>query len=451
MKVKILIIEDEELLLQSLSEALSEDGYFTIRAKNGKQGLDLFNRHEPDMVLLDVRLPDINGMKVLKKIKELNRDTRFAVIVMTAFSGIKGAVEAIKLGADDYIAKPFDIEELKIIISRCLESKNIMAEVNHIRSLKKQRYQFNNIFTKNPKMKGIIGIAKRVSAKSNANILLLGESGTGKELFAKAIHYNSPRADCRLVVVNCSALAEGIIESEFFGHEKGAFTGATRQKKGYFEEADKGTIFLDEIGEIDQKTQVKLLRFLEERVIQRVGGTEDIEVNVRIIAATNRDLQSEVRNGRFREDLYYRLNVIAIVIPPLRERKDDIPLLVEYFIKEFNNILGKSVMGCNHEALQVLLNYDWPGNVRELRNVIERAMLLCNEEIILKEDLTPEISNEKSLVAKICGQNEKSLDEIIKLYSERMLQICNNNQAKAARALGISRPRLRRILNSPLL
>jgi len=447
-KVKILIIEDEELLLQSLGRALSEDGYLTIKAKSGKQGLDLFKRHEPDMVLLDVRLPDINGMKVLKKIKELNRDTSFAVIVMTAFSGIKGAVEAIKLGADDYIAKPFDIEELKIIISRCLASKDIMAEVNHIRSLKKQKYQFNNIFTKNPKMKDIIGIAKRVSAKSNANILLLGESGTGKELFAKAIHYNSPRADCRMVVVNCSALAEGIIESEFFGHEKGAFTGATRQKKGYFEEADKGTIFLDEIGEIDQKTQVKLLRFLEERVIQRVGGTEDIEVNVRIIAATNRDLQGEVRNGRFREDLYYRLNVISILIPPLRERKDDIPLLVEYFIKEFNKILGKSVMGCNNEALQVLLNYDWPGNVRELRNVIERAMLLCNEEIILEEDLTPEISNEKSLAAKVCGQYEKSLDEIIKLYSERMLQICNNNQAKAARALGISRPRLRRILSS---
>lgn len=446
MKVKILIIEDEELLLQSLGGVLSDDGYLTIKAKSGKQGLDLFKRHEPDMVLLDVRLPDINGMKVLKKIKELNRDTSFAVIVMTAFSGIKGAVEAIKLGADDYIAKPFDIEELKIHISRCLASKDIMAEVNKIRSMKKQKYQFNNIFTKNSKMKDIIGIVKRVSAKSNANILLLGESGTGKELFAKAIHYNSQRADCRMVVVNCSALAEGVIESEFFGHEKGAFTGATRQKKGYFEEADKGTIFLDEIGEIDQKTQVKLLRFLEERVIQRVGGTEDIEVNVRIIAATNRDLQSEVRSGRFREDLYYRLNVISILIPPLRERKDDIPLLVEYFINEFNKILGKNVMGCNHEALQVLLNYDWPGNVRELRNVIERAILLCNEEIILKEDLTPEISNEKSLAAKVCGQYEKSLDEIIKLYSERMLQICNNNQAKAARALGISRPRLRRIL-----
>lgn len=448
MKEKILIIEDEELLLQSLGGVLSEDGYLTIKAKSGKQGLDLFKRHEPDMVLLDVRLPDINGMKVLKKIKELNRDTSFAVIVMTAFSGINGAVEAIKLGADDYIAKPFDIEELKIIISRCLASKNIMAEVNKMRSMKKQKYQFNNIFTKNSKMKDIIGIVKRFSAKSNANILLLGESGTGKELFAKAIHYNSPRADCRMVVVNCSALAEGVIESEFFGHEKGAFTGATRQKKGYFEEADKGTIFLDEIGEIDQKIQVKLLRFLEERVIQRVGGTEDIEVNVRIIAATNRDLQSEVRNGRFREDLYYRLNVISILIPPLRERKDDIPLLVEYFIKEFNKILGKNVVGCNHEALQVLLNYDWPGNVRELRNVIERAMLLCNEEVILKEDLTPEISNEKSLAAKVCGQYEKSLDEIIKLYSERMLQICNNNQAKAARVLGISRPRLRRILSS---
>lgn len=448
MKAKMLIVEDEELLLQALSGTLSEDGYMTIRAKNGKQGLDLFKRHDPDVVLLDVRLPDIDGMTVLRKIKESGRDANFVVIIMTAFSGIKGAVEAIKLGADDYIAKPFDIEELKIIVSRCLASKNIMAEVNHIRSLKKQKYQFNNIFTKNSKMKNMIGIGKRISAKSSASVLLLGESGTGKELFAKAIHYNSPRADCRMVVVNCSALAEGVIESEFFGHEKGSFTGATRQKKGYFEEADGGTIFLDEIGEIDQKTQVKLLRFLEERVIQRVGGTEDIEVNVRIIAATNRDLQSETRKGRFREDLYYRLNVISILIPPLRDRKDDIPLLVEYFIKEFNRILGKNVVGCNHEAVKVLLNYDWPGNVRELRNVIERAMLLCNEEIIMKEDLTPEISNERSLAAEICSRNEKSLDEIVRIYCQQMLLRCNNNQTKTAQALGISRPRLRRILHS---
>jgi|APFre7841882654_1041346.scaffolds.fasta_scaffold08100_3 two-component system response regulator AtoC len=450
MKAKILIIEDEELLLQSLAGALSEEGYMTIKAKNGKQGFDIFKRHDPDMILLDVRLPDTDGMKILKKIKESDAEKNYAVIVMTAFSGIKGAVEAIKLGADDYISKPFDIEELKIIISRCLESKDIMAEVNHIRSLKKQRYHFNNILTKNQRTREIIGIAKRVAAKSKANVLLLGESGTGKELFAKAIHYNSPRSDCRMVVVNCSALVETLIESELFGYEKGAFTGATKQKRGYFEEADKGTIFLDEIGEIDQKTQVKLLRFLDERVFQRVGGVEDIEVDVRIIAATNRNLQSEIKSGRFREDLYYRLNVISIMVPPLRERRDDIPLLVEYFIKEFNKILGKNVMGCDHEALQVLLNYDWPGNVRELRNVIERAMLLCNEEIISKEDLTPEISNEKSLAAKVCGQNEKSLDEIIRLYTEQMLHICNNNQAKAARALGISRPRLRRILNSSL-
>lgn len=448
MKAKILIVEDEDLLLQSLSGVLSDDGYLTIKAKNGKQGLDLFKRHTPDVVLLDVKLPDTDGMNVLRKIKDLDRDTNFVIIVMTAFSGVKGAVEAIKLGADDYIAKPFDIEELEIIISRCLESKNIMAEVKNIRSLEKKKYHFNNIATKNSKMRSVIEIAKRISGKSNANVLLLGESGTGKELFAKAIHYNSPRADGRMVVVNCSALAEGVIESEFFGHERGSFTGATRQKKGYFEEADGGTIFLDEIGEINQKTQVRLLRFLEERVIQRVGGTEDIEVNVRIIAATNRDLQSEVRKGRFRKDLYYRLNVISILIPPLRDRKYDVPLLAEYFIKEFNRILGKNVMGCDPEALQVLLNYDWPGNVRELRNVIERAVLLCDEEIILKEDLAPEISNEKSLVAEICSRKDKSLDDIIKLYCDQMLQRCNNNQTKAARALGISRPRLRRILFS---
>jgi DNA-binding NtrC family response regulator len=448
-KAKILIIEDEELLLHSLSEALSDHGYLIIKAKNGKQGLDTFKRHYPDVVLLDVRLPDISGMQVLKKIKELDRDKDFVVIVMTAYGGIKGAVEAIKLGADDYIIKPFDIEELGIIISRSLESRKIIAEVNHVRSLKKKKYQFNDISTKNSKMKDVIELAKRISAKSYANVLLLGESGTGKELFAKAIHYNSPRADNRLVVVNCSALAEGLIESELFGHEKGAFTGATRQKKGYFEEADGGSIFLDEIGEIDQKTQVRLLRVLEERIIQRVGGTEDIEVNVRIIAATNRDLQNEVRAGRFREDLYYRLNVITIWIVPLRERKEDIPLLVEFFIKEFNRILGKNVTGCDFEAMQILLNYDWPGNIRELRNVIERAMLLCNEEIILKEDLTPEISKQKSLGSDICNRKDKTLGDIVKLYCNHILQLCNNNQTKASQVLGISRPRLRRIIYSP--
>jgi len=449
LRPKILIIEDEELLLQSLSEALTEDGYLTLKTRSGKQGFDVFKRHEPDVVLLDVRLPDMDGMRVLKKIKDSDVEKNYAIIVMTAFSGIKGAVEAIKLGADDYIAKPFDIEELKIIISRCLEAKNIRAEMNQLRSMKKQRYRFDNILTSNSVMRKKIEIAKRISSRSSANILLLGESGTGKELFAKAIHYNSTRADCRMVVVNCSALAQGIIESELFGHEKGSFTGATRQRSGFFEEADKGTIFLDEIGEMDQKTQVKLLRILEERVFQRVGGTEEIEVNVRIIAATNRDLQKEVAAGRFREDLYYRLNVISILIPPLRERKDDIPLLAGYFIKEFNRSLGKNVIGCNEEALKILLNYDWPGNVRELRNVIERAMLLCNEEIILKEDLSPEISNSKYRTIEPVNIKEKPLDEIVKLYSEQVLQRCNNNQTKAAQLLGISRPRLRRILNGP--
>lgn len=448
MKAKVLIIEDEELLLNALASSLSEDGYMTLKARDGKRGFDIFKRHEPDIILLDVRLPDTDGMKILKRIKETDIEKKNAVIIMTAFSGIKGAVEAIKLGADDYIAKPFDIEELKIMISRCLESKRIIAEINRVRSLNKKQYSFDNIITKSHGMREIISMTKRISLQGKSNILLLGESGTGKELFAKCIHYNSPRANSRMMVVNCSTFTESLIESELFGYEKGSFTGATKQKKGYFEEADRGTVFLDEIGEINQKTQVKLLRFLEERLFQRVGGTEDIEVDVRVIAATNRDLQQMIKEHSFRDDLYYRLNVISITIPALRKRREDIPLLVNHYINEFNGVLGKNVMGADHNAINILQDYEWPGNVRELRNVIERAMLLCNEDLITVEDLTPEILNDKVSTIEVRNLKDKTLKDAIKIYAEEIMRRCNNNQTKAAYILGVSRPRLRRILNS---
>jgi len=449
MKAKILIVDDEELFLDSLGEALSNSGYRIFKATRGKDAIERFKKQKPDVVVLDVKLPDIDGMKVLRKIKELDGDSvATIVIVMTAFSGIKGAVEAIKLGAYDYVAKPFDIEELKIIISRCLESRNMMAEVNQIRFARRQKYNFNNIITNNHSMQKVIDIAKRVAAKSNANVLLLGESGTGKELIANAIHYNSPRSDRRLITVNCSSLASGIIESELFGHEKGAFTGAIKQTKGYFEESDKGTIFLDEIGEIDQKTQVKLLRCIENRTFQRVGGTEDIEVDVRIIAATNKDLLREVKNEKFREDLYYRLNVVAISLPPLRQRKEDVPLLVEHYIKEFNVILNKNITSCSKDALDMLMNYEWPGNVRELRNVIERAVLLCNHSMIGTADLSLELANNKEMtsISKLDGLEEMKLDSVVRMYSASILKRYSQNRSKASSVLGISRPRLNRIL-----
>jgi len=448
MKPAILIVDDERLLLRSLKKALSKEGYRVLTATNGREALNCFEKNFPDLILLDVKLPDIDGMQVLKKIKEM--DSNSAIIVMTAFSGIKGAVEAIRLGAYDYIAKPFDIEALEFIIARCLESQKIVSEVNQIRSTKKERYSFDRIITDNPRMKQLIELSKRVAINSQSTVLILGESGTGKELFANAIHYSGPRSNNPVITVNCAALSEGVLESELFGHEKGAFTGAIKQKKGMFELADRGTLFLDEIGEISQKTQVKLLRFLEEKKFQRVGGTESIEVDVRIITATNKDLLEEIKEGRFREDLYYRLNVICISVPPLRERRDDIPLLVNHFINDYNKMLNKNIRNYDDKALAVLLDYDWPGNIRELRNVIERTALLSNSELITTADIPLEIAgtNGKLNMAKINVLDPMPLDRLINLYTKNILSRYKNNKTKAASTLGITRQRLRRILNA---
>jgi two-component system NtrC family response regulator len=448
MKPTILIVDDEKLLLSSLERALSVNGYNALTAKNGKGALAFFEKYNPDLVLLDVKLPDIDGMQLLRKIKEI--DLHCPVIMMTAYSGIRGAVEAIKLGAYDYMAKPFDIEEMKFAIARCLESQRAMVEVNEIRSKKKERYSFDKILTRNSDMKEIIRLAKRIAVNDKSTILISGESGTGKELFANAIHYNGPRLNEPFITVNCAALSEGVLESELFGHEKGAFTGAVKLKKGFFELADKGTLFLDEIGEISHKTQVRLLRFLEERNFQRVGGTEDIDVDVRIITATNKDLLEEVSKGNFREDLYYRLNVISIHLPPLWERKDDIPLLVERLIANYRTTLNKTAQRCDDEALRILLDYDWPGNIRELRNIIERTVLLSDDDIITPSDLPLEIVNQhvKSEAAKIQHLDPMSLDTLVKLYTESMLTRSCNNKSKTASALGITRQRLRRILRS---
>jgi DNA-binding NtrC family response regulator len=448
MKSTILIVEDEKLLLDSLTKALSKDGYRILAAMNGRDAMNLFDAHNPDLVLLDVKLPDIDGVNVLKKIKEANG--QFPVIMMTAYSGIRGAVDAVKSGAYDYVAKPFDIEELKFIISRCLESQKVVAEVNQIRSTKKERYGFDKIITSNSQMKQIIKLCKRVASNSLSTVLLLGESGTGKELFANAIHYNGPRSDYRLITINCTAFSEGVLESELFGHEKGAFTGAFKQKKGMFEIADRGTLFLDEIGELSPKTQVKLLRFLEEKTIQKVGGTESMEVDVRIIAATNRDLMRAISEGRFREDLYYRLNVISISIPPLRARKDDIELLVDHFIGEYNRVLSKNIKGCSEETLKALLSYDWPGNVRELRNIIERVVLLSDGNMVTPSDLPLEIINSRGTVDKnaLNVLDAMPLDKLVNLYTRNILERHENNRTKTAHAMGITRQRLRRILSS---
>jgi two-component system response regulator AtoC len=444
----ILIVEDESLLRHSLKKALSREGYQTLTAASGEEALESFREDSPDIILLDVKLPDMDGMQVLKRIKAV--DGNVPVIIMTAFSGIRGAVEAIKLGAYDYIAKPFDIEELKFVLARSLASQKAVAEVNKIRSTRKERYSFDNIVTANPKVRAMIDLGKRLARNAQSTVLIMGESGTGKELFANAIHYNGPRSDSPLITVNCAALSEGLLESELFGHEKGAFTGALKQKRGMFELADRGTLFLDEVGEITQKTQVKLLRFLEDKKIQRVGGTEKIDVDVRIIAATNRDLMKGVQEGTFREDLYYRLNVISLVIPPLRERRNDIPLLIDYFVESYNRVLNKSVRGCDRDVLKTLSDYPWPGNIRELRNIIERAMLLCEGESITPADIPLEnvALRAKSDLAKIAALDPMALDKLIKSYTQSILARFKENRTRTANALKITRQRLRRILGS---
>ena len=447
MKPLILIVEDEKLLRDSLRKALSRDGCKTAAAGSGEEALVSFRECNPDIILLDVKLPDIDGMEVLRKIRETDR--HIPVIIMTAFSGIKGAVEAIKLGAYDYIAKPFDIDELKFIIGRCLASHKAVAEVNSIRSTKKERYSFDNIISANAKIRKLIELSKRLAQNAQSTVLISGESGTGKELFANAIHYNGPRSDYPLITVNCAALSEGLLESELFGHEKGAFTGAVKRKRGMFELADRGTLFLDEIGDITQKTQVKLLRFLEAKNIQRVGGTENIEVDVRIMAASNRDLRQEIKEGNFREDLYYRLNVISLTIPPLRERKSDISLLVWHFIKNYNRMFHKNVTGCDDAAMSILQNYSWPGNVRELRNIVERAMLLSDGNVIRSSDIPIESSSRAvSNVEKINAIEPMPLDRLIKIYTQGILASFKDNRTRTAEAMAITRQRLRRILNS---
>jgi len=445
----ILVVDDEKLLLESIVKSLSETGYSTYAAASGKAAMNIYENNNLDLILLDVKLPDIDGISILKRIR--GKSPELPIIIMTAYSGIRGAVEAIKLGAYDYVAKPFDVEELLHVIKRCLDSQIAFAEIKKIWSVKKERYGFERILTNNSEMMNVIELCKRLANKTHSTVLILGESGTGKEVIANAIHYNDSgdRSKGPFVAVNCAALSGGVMESELFGHEKGAFTGATRQKKGLFEVADKGTIFLDEISEIDLKTQVKLLRFIEERTFQHVGGTRDIMVDVRIITATNRELIKEVKKRRFREDLYYRLNVISILLPPLRERKEDIDVLVKHFINIYSQLLNKEVIGCNDEALKLLINYNWPGNIRELRNIIERAVLLSEDERIKPSDLPYEISNnlEKTMMDSVKIYHQIALDKLIKLYTKNTLTKYHGNMTHAAKALNITRQRLKRILS----
>jgi DNA-binding NtrC family response regulator len=382
----ILIVDDEPNIRRVLEAVFTKDKYRVITAENGKKALDVIaSEPELDVLLCDLIMPDLNGIEVLKSAKESNPG--LSVVMITAHGTIRTAVDAMRLGAFDYVTKPFDMDEIRLIVKNALEHSQLIAENAHLKQELKSRFKFDEIVGTSGKMQEVYKIIERV-ANSNATVLIRGESGTGKELVAKAIHYNSTRSEKPFIAVSCAALPETLLESELFGYEKGAFTGAGGQKLGRFELANHGTLFMDEIGELPPGMQVKILRALQERQFERIGGTKTVNVDVRLVAATNRDLEEAVAGGTFRADLYYRLQVIQVFLPSLRERKEDIPALVEHFINKFNDVNGRSIKYVGQAAMDQLMRYSWPGNIRELENAIERSVVLADSAA---ETITPDL------------------------------------------------------------
>ncbi len=380
---QILIVDNEKSMRDFLSIVLKKAGYDCLTAEDGEQAMKVIEQEGADLVITDIKMPGMDGLTLLKTLKVASPET--ATVMMTAFASTETAIEAMKEGAYDYLTKPFQIDEVKLVVKNVLERKTLRQENRQLRRELKSQADFTQIIGKSAAMRKVLELVEKV-ADNKSNILITGESGTGKELIARAIHYNSSRKDHSFVTVNCSALPETLLESELFGHMKGAFTGAIGNKPGLFETADKGSILLDEIGETSLAIQVKLLRVLQERELRRVGGTKEIKVDIRIIAATNRNLEELIAEGKFREDLYYRLDVIPIHLPPLRERPEDVPLLADYFLHKYNESLGKSVEGFSPEAIRLLSQHEWKGNVRELENVLERAVALTANPMLSPED-----------------------------------------------------------------
>lgn len=450
MKPTLLIIDDEPLLLKSLGKAMSREGYDVLLSPNAKEGFLAFEKEAPDMVLLDLGLPDMSGLSLLKEMKKVRNDSIF--IMMTGQGGVKEAVEAIRLGAMDYLCKPLELEELKAVMGRFSEVWRLKSEVRALHNYNKDRFSFSSIIRKSPKMEAVCRAAQDISQSSSSTILILGESGTGKGMLASAIHYNSSRKEGPFIQINCATLVENLLESELFGHEKGAFTGAIKRKPGKFELADKGTIFLDEIGEISPALQAKLLKVIEEKEFERIGGTQPIKVDIRLVAATNRDLEAAVKEGTFREDLYYRLNVFPINMPPLRERKDDIHFLAVHFLEQYTREFAKKIKGFSPTALDFMENHEWSGNVRELKNFIERSVLLARGDMIEIDSSIAKTSsnNPAPLQLSHASQEETAivpLSEFVYRYISEVLEKTGGNKSEAAKQLGITRQRLKRILN----
>jgi DNA-binding NtrC family response regulator len=442
-KLDILIVEDERSQREMLRDFLTKEGHRVAEAKNGEQAVNLILGKSLDLALIDFRMPGLNGLEVLKEAKRLNPE--LDVIMVTAYGTIETAVDAMKAGAMDYITKPIDLEELLLLIERAAQHRTLVRENEMLRRhLHEKGITQEQIIFKSAKMAELINLASRI-ADSKASVLVQGESGTGKELFARLIHTLSSRSHKPLITVNCGALPESVIESELFGHEKGAFTGAHQRRIGRFEQADGGSLFLDEIGELSPVVQVKLLRFLQEGEYQRVGGNQTLQADVRTISATNRDAEEEVRKGGFREDLFFRLNVITMKIPPLRERREDIPMLVDHFLRGYARENRKKVEGISREAKDLLMKYDYPGNVRELENIMERAVVICRGSLISTEDLP--FKSQELKHAPVADEKERTLRRNIETLEreliEEALEAAGGNQTHAAAALGLSERMLR--------
>ena len=437
----VLVVDDEQLIRWSLATRLTDAGYRVLEAETGREALER-HREGVDLVLLDYRLPDADGLSILKQIKEVDPDT--LVILLTAFSSVETAVEAMKAGAYHYANKPFNVDEIALLVEKALETTRLRREVRALRATQAQPYGIGRIVGQSPAMVAVRALIQKIAASPASTVLLTGESGTGKDLAAKVIHYASDRAARPFMNITCSALPDALLESELFGHERGAFTGADRQKRGLLETADGGTVFLDEIGEMVPVLQAKLLRFLEEKSFKRVGGTTDLKMDVRVVAATNRNLEEEVRQGRFREDLYYRLNVLPVVLPPLRQRPEDIPALTNHYVDAFNTEFRKKIGRVAPEAMERLKQYGWPGNVRELRNAVERAMLLTEGAELTLDDFPLGGGPRGRLGDKVeLPAGGIDLDELERSLVMQALERSGWNQTKAAALLGLNRDQIR--------
>lgn len=444
MNQRILIVEDEAPMCELLKSFFSDKGYKVETCQNGEEAVTALEEQDYALVITDIKLPGMSGLELLARIRLDRPDV--GVIIMTAFSSISSAVEAMKLGAEDYIGKPFQLDELAITVEKALERRSLRKEVRELRAEVRERYNFSNIVGRSKPMQQLFEVIKRIAARRDASALIIGSTGTGKELVARAIHYNSDRKDAPFMPINCSAIPETLLESELFGHQKGAFTGAHETRRGLFEEAQGGTVFLDEINTLSQNLQVKLLRVLQERVVRRVGGRENIQIDIRLVSASNQDLEDAVKRGEFRQDLFYRLNVVPVRLPDLKNRREDIPLLVHHFLQKFAQQHGEAPRRFSSDGMRILMTHAWPGNVRELENAVEHALTMGSGEILTPEDLPASITAPERDIVEEATLDNVPLSEVERRYILRILDKMGGHQIKTAQVLGIDRRTLYRRL-----